>query len=146
MFKDHTVIQLHTSNGSWPKQVTNVFQSPLMDLHIFGIPENSRKKELNLWKLKITTLMESKSLSEPQLFKTVLKLQPNLSLVLNKEQSLSQIRNQRDQLKSTQDSVCKTDIWVQFIQSAETYNSQKSLWQWAIGVPRYGWMTWKLLW
>ncbi len=46
--KDHTVIQSLISNGLWQKLVMNVYQCQLMVLHIFGIPENSKKKELSL--------------------------------------------------------------------------------------------------
>ena len=84
--------------------------------------------------------MEKKSQLVQPLYKTVHKLQQNMSLVPSKVQLLWQIKNQKDQLKSTHVLVTKIVILDRFIQSVVTYSFQKYLWQLAIGAPNFGWM------
>lgn len=66
--------------------------------------------------------------------------------VQNKVLLSSQIKNLKDQSKSTPVLDMKIVILDQFILSVVTYNSQKFLWLLVIGAPSYGWMIWKHLW
>lgn len=71
--------------------------------------------------------MEKKSQLVQPLYKTVHKLQQNMSLVPSKVQLSLQTKNQKDQLKSTHVLVTKIVILDRFIQSVVTYSFQKYL-------------------